>query len=91
MEEIDYYDVKPPLTAKDWELLGTYKYEVVNGDVYMNIPDGKWRDHLSTMKSDLTSIGYHIKGGIYIDEDSGELMRIVGGFPEYSIYLFSRR
>jgi len=84
MQKIDPAKITPPYNVTNWESIGVYKIEIINGDTYTTMHYDDWVRAILPQKA-------FIKAGFYLDEKSGEIARIVGHAPEYVVYKFRRR
>lgn len=85
MNTISEDSISPPFNQEGWALAGTYKIELVNGDVWTTIPKDHWL-------RPVCSGGAFIKSGFYADPGHPEeLARVIGFAPEYGAYLFRKK
>lgn len=78
--KIGMEEVTPPFGDPNWEHVGTYKIENTNGEWYWIAPIEHW------VRSVPPEEGFYLNS-VY----PGELIRIIGFYPEFGAYLFKEK
>ena len=79
-QRVTYDEIHPPIDPEYWVMEGPYKIENVNGEWYSNVPEDHWARDIP-----------HIDGVYVHAEYPNEVVRIIGYWNEFAIYIFRRR
>jgi hypothetical protein len=81
---IKHEEVKPEPNDKNWSIAGAYKFEFIQKDLWTNVPREHWSREIAKK--------IYINSGLYVNPDHpNEVVRIVGEYPEYGVYIFTKK
>jgi hypothetical protein len=83
---IKYEDIDPKLTGSNWNVIWTKKVEIINDEVYSDVPKDHWFSKVVERHGQFTTLGFYTNPAY-----PNELIRVAGLAPDLQVILFTKK